>query len=362
MVVRVQSLDQYAHPSIVPVSELAELIQKLRKEGKTVGLCHGGFDLLHPGHIKHFEAAKKTCDVLIVSLTADHFVGGRKGVGRPVYTDKLRAYMIASLAIVDYVTISDWKGGVEIINALQPSFYIKGPDFIGKDTPGINAERAAIAAVGGEMRYTDDPPFSTTAVIKYIQDVVDKKKVLLLIDRDGTIIENDDFLGRDAHWREELSLNKPVVDFLSYLKTKHQPTMMVISNQAGVARGYFDEALVDEINQTVAGLLAKNGILVHSWHYCPDVDTKYADKHPEIAWNRVYVKDHTDRKPNPGMVYKALEKIGAKLEDFDAIYMIGDREDDKGLAENLSIKFIDVKNKTFEELVADFSAQENSVK
>lgn len=147
--------------------KIALRIHGLKKQGKTVGLCHGGFDLLHPGHVKHFESAKKLCDVLIVSVTSDRFVEGRKGAGRPIYPDKLRAYMIANLRMVDYVVITDFKLGVDVINALKPSLYIKGPDFTAKQTPGITAEREAIISVGGKMVYTNDPKLSTTAIIEY---------------------------------------------------------------------------------------------------------------------------------------------------------------------------------------------------
>lgn len=159
----------YTSPKIISLSRAAKKIRTLRRDGKRVGLCHGGFDLLHPGHVRHFESAKKLCDVLVVSVTSDRFVAGRKGEGRPIFPDKLRAYMIASLSVVDWVIVTDFKLGVDVINALQPSLYIKGPDFIGKQTPGITAERAAIAAVGGTIVYTKDPKLATTEIIDYIK-------------------------------------------------------------------------------------------------------------------------------------------------------------------------------------------------
>ncbi len=159
----------FSSTTIIAHRKAASLIDRLKKQGKLVGLCHGGFDLLHPGHIKHFESAKKLCDVLVVSVTSDRFVQGRKGAGRPIFPDTLRAYMIANLQMVDWVVITDFKLGVDVIHALKPSMYIKGPDFIGKQTPGITAEREAIKVVGGKMVYTDDPKLSTTEIIDYIR-------------------------------------------------------------------------------------------------------------------------------------------------------------------------------------------------
>lgn len=187
--------DIYASKKVIDYNTAIKKIADLKSKGKTIGLCHGGFDLLHPGHIKHFESAKKLCDILFVSVTSDRFVEERKGSGRPVYTDKLRAYSIACIEFVDFVIISNFKTGVEVIQKLKPSYYIKGPDFINKDTPGITAEREAIKSVNGEMRYTNDPNLSTTEIIGYIKEI-DRKKILVGIDRDGTLIEDIGFLGK----------------------------------------------------------------------------------------------------------------------------------------------------------------------
>ena len=73
---------------IKTLDALADIIQKLKKKGKKIVQCHGVFDLLHPGHIRHFEAAKKQGDALIVTLTKDKYVN--KGPGRPVFNQRLR--------------------------------------------------------------------------------------------------------------------------------------------------------------------------------------------------------------------------------------------------------------------------------
>lgn len=166
---QISSTRIYRSKKIISLATAASVIRGIRQGGKTVGLCHGGFDLLHPGHVRYFESAQKKCDVLVVSVTSDRFVTDRKGEGRPIYSDKLRAYMIASLQVVDYVVVTEFKLGVDVIHALKPSLYIKGPDFVAKQTPGITAEREAIKAVGGSMIYTDDPKLSTTAIIEYIR-------------------------------------------------------------------------------------------------------------------------------------------------------------------------------------------------
>jgi|SRR3989344_6733093 len=333
----------YTSNKVIGFNTAIKKIADLKSKGKTIGLCHGGFDLLHPGHIKHFESAKKLCDILFVSVTSDKFVEERKGSGRPIYTDKLRAYMVANIFCVDYVVITDFKLGVDVIKGLKPSYYIKGPDFINKTTLGINAEREAIKSIGGEMRYTDDPNFSTTEIIRYIKEELDANKILVCLDRDGTLIENNNFFGKKKNWKDEFKLNKNVIDFLISLKTKYDATFIVITNQAGVAREYFDCKTVEEINSYLNEKLLEKGIKIANWQYCPDVDSKYAElKKDEIDFDPNFVKDKTKRKPNPDMVFDALKELNKKIKDFNEIIVIGDRDEDRKFAENLKAKFVDV--------------------
>lgn len=162
--------DTYASDKILGIDEAQRKIAEIKSENRTAGLCHGGFDMLHSGHIRHFESAKKICDYLFVSVTSDRFVSLLKGRGRPIFSDKLRAYSIASLQFVDYALIADFKLGVEVINILKPSYYIKGPDYANKHDPDIDAERDAISHIGGKIKYTTEPKLSTSEIIRYIKE------------------------------------------------------------------------------------------------------------------------------------------------------------------------------------------------
>ncbi len=347
---------EFHSAKIISLAEAEQCIRKLKAAGKNVGLCHGGFDVLHPGHIKHFESAKKLCDILIVSITSDRFVSSRKGTGRPVFPQQLRAYAVASLSTVDYAVITDFEKAIPIIEILQPSSYIKGPDFVGKTTPGITAEREAIIRVGGEMKYTADVKLSTTEIIEYIKNELDVSHLLLVIDRDGTLIENDDFLGRNEDWKRELRLNEAVVSYLSYLQTKYKTTKIVVTNQAGVARGYFDCSRVEEINRHLDTVLQGKGLIIQNWQYCPEVEASYAElKKQELTFIADFVKEKTKRKPSPEMVDDGLQQLQKKKEDFTEVLVLGDREEDKGLAQNLMVKFIDVNGKGYEELLKEFA-------
>src|SRR4051794_35405598 len=116
-----------ADKKIQEIEDLARILDRLRAEGKSTVHCHGVFDLLHIGHIRHLEHAKKYGDILIVTLTADVHVN--KGPDRPVFGQDLRAEAIAALGCVDYVAINRWPMAVEIIQLLKPHFYVKGVEY-----------------------------------------------------------------------------------------------------------------------------------------------------------------------------------------------------------------------------------------
>ena len=89
---------------IKPLEELARVLDGVRGQGRKIVQCHGVFDLLHIGHIKHLEAARRLGDVLVVTLTPDRFVN--KGPHRPAFPERLRAEALASLSCVNYVAIN----------------------------------------------------------------------------------------------------------------------------------------------------------------------------------------------------------------------------------------------------------------
>ncbi len=151
---------------IVSLEVLAYKIEEFKRQGKKVAHCHGCFDLLHLGHIKHFEAARKDADILVVTLTPDHFVN--KGPGRPVFHEQMRAESIASLEVVEYVAINRWPTAIELLKMIQPDYYVKGQDYrnFAEDLTGnIAKEVEAVRSVGGDIYFTDEVTFSSSKLI-----------------------------------------------------------------------------------------------------------------------------------------------------------------------------------------------------
>lgn len=151
---------------IKELEELAEVLASLRAESKKIVHCHGVFDLLHIGHIRHFEQARKLGDVLAVTVTPDRYVN--RGPHRPVFSEVLRAEAIAALDCVDYVAINKWSMAVETIKLLRPDLYVKGSEYREPEkdcTNGITLEEAAVNSVSGQLAFTDDITFSSSNLI-----------------------------------------------------------------------------------------------------------------------------------------------------------------------------------------------------
>lgn len=148
------------------IDELSSILAALRSHGKKVVHCHGVFDLLHVGHIRHFEEAKKMGDVLVITLTQDEYVN--KGPHRPAFPQNLRIEFLAALNVVDYVAINRWPTAVEAIRLLRPNIYAKGPDYkdaIKDISGGIKLEEDAVQSIGGELRFTEDIAFSSSQLL-----------------------------------------------------------------------------------------------------------------------------------------------------------------------------------------------------
>ncbi len=148
------------------MSKIATLNNLKFLDQSKIALCHGVFDVLHEGHIAYLEEAKKLAPILVVSITPDQFVN--KGPGRPRFNHQQRARMLASLEVVNYVTINDQPRATNVIHALRPAFYVKGPDYKNREsdvTQGILEEEEAVNSVGGKIVFTETSVHSSSELI-----------------------------------------------------------------------------------------------------------------------------------------------------------------------------------------------------
>lgn len=151
---------------ILSLDELEKKASELRREGKRVVMSHGTFDLMHTGHIRHLQRAKREGDVLLVTLTGDAYVN--KGPGRPVFGEDLRAETLAALACVDFVAINYGPAAINVVERLRPHVYVKGSEYratMDDVTGNIERERRAVEACGGTIFYTDEITFSSSSLL-----------------------------------------------------------------------------------------------------------------------------------------------------------------------------------------------------
>jgi len=158
---------------ILSREDLRERIETLRGEGKTIVFTNGCFDILHVGHVTYLNRAKGLGDILVLALNSDSSVEAIKGPSRPVVPQNERAYIMASLDMVDYVTIFDEETPLELIEHIEPDILVKGGDWsedtvIGREWVEKRGGKVVIIPQFNES--ATDHPASTTNIIKKIID------------------------------------------------------------------------------------------------------------------------------------------------------------------------------------------------
>ena len=173
--------NQYSK-KIISLDDLKKILGK-RPRKKKVILCHGNFDVVHPGHVRHLIYAKSKADLLIVSITADQYI--QKGIYRPFVPENLRAQNLAAFEMVDYVIIDQNKTSIKTLKNLKPDFYAKGFEYSsGELPPATQEESKVVEKYGGEMIFTPgDVVYSSTKLLNLSQPKIDNYKILDLMER-----------------------------------------------------------------------------------------------------------------------------------------------------------------------------------
>lgn len=155
----------HAHQhKILSRNELLSRRGQARDDGRVVVQCHGCFDIVHPGHIRHLRAAAAQGDILLVSITADGVMN--KGDGRPLFSQELRAENLAALDFVDWVYVNPDATAEALLSEVRPDVYIKGREYESNDDPRFRGERRAVESSGGRVIFSSgDVVFSSTALI-----------------------------------------------------------------------------------------------------------------------------------------------------------------------------------------------------
>jgi rfaE bifunctional protein kinase chain/domain/rfaE bifunctional protein nucleotidyltransferase chain/domain len=196
------------------LDELLSRREAARSAGRTVVHCHGCFDIVHPGHIRHLQFARSLGDVLVVSVSADPHVG--KGVNRPLIPDDLRAASVAALECVDWVYVNPHPTAVPLLDAMRPDVYVKGSEYEQSRDPRFLAERETVTRHGGRVVFsTCDVVYSSTALIGGLAGGAgryEEQKLTRLRDRYGLTDGHLDELLQRAQGRRVVVVGDYVLD------------------------------------------------------------------------------------------------------------------------------------------------------
>ncbi|HLN24584.1 MAG TPA: PfkB family carbohydrate kinase, partial [Patescibacteria group bacterium] len=177
----ISSLNEAYHHKVKTAEELAAILGPRPRE-KTAIMCHGVFDVVHPGHLRHLIYAKSKADILIASLTADMHIA--KGTYRPHVPQDLRALNLAAFEVVDYVVIDAHETPIANLKQIQPDYFAKGYEYTAGGLPPKTQEEVdTVAGYGGEVLFTPgDIVYSSSKLIEMQPPNLKTEKLLILMD------------------------------------------------------------------------------------------------------------------------------------------------------------------------------------
>ena len=256
------SKGQIGH-KIKTVEELAAIIGP-RPRDKTVIMCHGTFDVVHPGHVRHLMYAKDKGDILVASLTADEHV--EKANFRPYVPEELRAINLAALEMVDYVIIDRQPTPLHNLGIIQPDFFAKGYEYSSNGVnPKTQEEIQVLDTYGGEIIFTPgDIVYSSSALIELAPPKIANEKLITLMEAEGIDFNDlyaalDKFLGIKVH-----VVGDTIVDTYTYCNmiggVTKTPTMSVLyrnkidyAGGAAIVAKHIQAAGAEAVFSTVLG-------------------------------------------------------------------------------------------------------------
>ena len=172
---------------IIKKRDLLKKIGSFPRKKKVV-MCHGVFDVVHPGHIRHLAFAKSKGDILVASLTSDKFV--TKGRYRPHIPENLRAFSLSAFDMVDYVIIDDKQKPLDTIKYLKPDFFAKGFEYSDDLPKETKEEIQTLDSYGGGILFSPgDIVYSSSALLTEYLPKLNNEKLLHLLDQDKSDLD-----------------------------------------------------------------------------------------------------------------------------------------------------------------------------
>lgn len=197
---------------ILTLEELSAERTKFGEDGRTLVMCHGCFDIVHPGHIRYLRFARSQADVLVVSVTADRFVG--KGYDRPLIGEDLRAENLAALEFVDFVVVSNFPTASEVLSEVRPDVYVKGKEYEEKADARFVHEKELVESYGGRVVFSSgDVVYSSTRLAASVLDEsLERNRIRTFTKRYGITREKVDTALASFQHQRILVLGDAIID------------------------------------------------------------------------------------------------------------------------------------------------------
>jgi rfaE bifunctional protein kinase chain/domain len=262
---------RYRH-KIKTVSELLEEIGLFPRKRRVI-MCHGVFDVVHPGHLRHLIYAKGKADILVASLTADRHIS--KGKYRPHIPQDLRALNLAAFDLVDYVVIDANPTPIANIKEIQPDYFAKGYEYVAKGlSPKTSDEEKAVREYGGDIIFTPgDIVYSSSSLINLAPPEIKTEKLLAVMTAQGVSFDDlrdtlENMEGRSVHVVGDTIVDSITTCTMIGGQTK-TPTMSVLYESkadyvggAGIVAKHLRAAGADVTFSTVLGEDAYTGFVL----------------------------------------------------------------------------------------------------
>ncbi len=362
-----KKLNRKYSKKIVTLANLSKILGKRPRKQKVI-LCHGNFDVVHPGHVRHLIYAKSKANILVVSITADRFI--QKGMYRPFVPEGIRALNLAAFEMVDYVTIDNNKTSINILKKLNPDYFAKGFEYSsGGLPPATQEESAVVENYGGEMIFTPgDVVYSSTKLLDLSKPDIDNFKLLDLMQRSRISF---DMLRETIKKIKKIKvhvLGDTIIDTHTktnliggYLKT---PTPSVLYQEtrnytggASIVAKHLKEAGAnvnfttilgnDELKNFIIGEMKKSKIKLN---FILDKNRPTTNKNTIISNNYNLLKiDKVDNQPISANILKKIQKIVSK--DKSDVFIFSDFRHGIFNKSNISLLSSSIKKNTFK--VAD---------
>lgn len=239
---------------IVSLEVLKSIVGSFDKRERTYILCHGVFDVMHPGHIRHLEFAKSKADYLIVSVTADEYIN--KGAYRPHVSEEIRALSLAHLQVVDFVIINREATPNSLLRFIQPNFFAKGFEYVTSGLkPATESEAEEVKSYGGSIIFTPgDLIYSSSRLISDSPPDLTYDRIKMVLETAN--IDFEDLIGVTENFRniEVLVLGDTIVDTLietfPYGNSQKTPTISVLR---GTEQNFIGGAAIVAMHLQAAG-------------------------------------------------------------------------------------------------------------